>query len=182
MSRIGRQPVNIPEGVTVDIKQDKVEVRGPKGILTVPLAKRIAVAKENSVLIVTSKSSSAKDKAMHGTIRSLLANAIVGVTKGWSKTLELVGVGYRASLEGKNLILNVGYSHPVRVSIPEDLSIEVKKNKITVSGIDKQLVGELAAQIRRVRPPDSYKGKGIRYQGEKIRLKPGKAAKTGATE
>lgn len=180
MSKIGKLAISLPEQVEVQIQPDKVVVSGPKGELTIQVPKVINVKKENSQLLISRTSEDKPAKALHGTIRQILANMIVGVTQGWDKTLEIVGTGYRASLKGENLDLALGFSHPVEVVPPAGIKFEVIEGKIRVSGSDKILVGQVAANIRKIRPPDAYKGKGIRYGGEKIKLKPGKAAKVGA--
>jgi large subunit ribosomal protein L6 len=179
MSRIGRQPIPIPSQVTVSIDRAEVVVAGPKGKLSQIIRPEIKVSQENGQLIVTNTSSSNSSRALHGLYRSLLSNMVVGVTDGWSKTLEISGTGYRASIAGKVLTLNLGFSHPVIVEAPSEITFEVKENKIVVSGIDKTLVGETAAKIRKIKRPDPYKAKGIKYQDEKILRKAGKAAKAG---
>lgn len=180
MSRIGEQPILIPEGVTVE-KQDRlISVNGPKGRLVLSIVPQIEVEVGESAANVKRNSDQKKIKALHGLTRNLLANMILGVTVGWSKDLELVGVGFRAQVNGSKITLNVGYSHPVEVEAPVGVTFEVTDNtKIKVFGIDKQLVGQMAANLKRVRVPDVYKGKGIRYVGEYIRKKVGKSAKVG---
>jgi len=181
MSRIGRKPIDIPEGVTVEVNSGSVVVTGPKGSLTVNFRPEIEVLVENKQVLAKRKKENKLAKSLHGLTRTLIANAVEGVTNGFSKSLEVVGTGYRASLEGETLVLAVGFSHLVKVSPPQGIKFEVEgNNKIKVSGIDKVLVGQIAAQIRKIRPPDPYKGKGIRYEGEEIKLKPGKAGKAGA--
>lgn len=178
MSRIGNKPVSIPQGVTVNVDGEKVSVSGSKGSLTFEFRPEVKIRINDSQCLVERTKESPKAKSLHGLSRTLLANMILGVSQGWNKGLELVGVGYRASVEGENLILNVGFSHPVVFPAPSGISFEVKENtKINVSGFDRQLVGETAAQIRRVKPPEPYKGKGIRYIGELVKKKAGKAAK-----
>lgn len=179
MSRIGKLPVTIPESVTVSLENHKVSVSGPKGELHLEVKPEAIVAVENGKVIVTRKNEEKNVRAYHGLIRSLIANMVKGVTDGWQKTLEMSGVGYRAEVSGDKLILNVGFSHPVQFLAPVGITFEVKEGKITVSGFDKGLVGETAARIRRIRPPEPYKGKGIHYLGEKIRRKAGKAGKVG---
>jgi large subunit ribosomal protein L6 len=177
MSRIGRKPIAIPSGVQINIQNARVEVKGPKGVVTVPVHHRIKVQKENGNLVCTRPSDEKQDKALHGTVRSLLANAVRGVTEGFKKEFEIVGIGYRAALEKKRLVFNVGYSHPVEIELPADLTVafdEKNKNKFALSGVDKQKVGQFAAYIRSMRPPDPYKGKGIKYADEHIKLKEGK--------
>lgn len=178
MSRIGKQLVQIPTGVTVACTEAACAVRGPKGELTLPLHRNIAVSvAEGSATISVRHPDEKRDRALWGLFRVLLANCIVGVTKGFEKQLEIQGVGYRATVDGKNLVLNLGYSHPVPFLMPEGVSVKVEKNIVTLSGIDKQAVGETAAKIRRLRQPEPYKGKGIRYVGEHVRQKAGKVVK-----
>lgn len=174
MSRIGNQPIEIPSGVTVSIAQGRVVVKGPKGEHSVHLPPKITVSQEGSVLSVKREGDLV---ALHGLARASVANAITGVTRGWSKTLELVGVGYRAALVGDNLQLAVGFSHPVIIAPGPGITFAIVDNKVVVWGVDKHLVGQVAASIRAVKPPEPYKGKGIRYSGEYIRKKAGKAAK-----
>lgn len=178
MSRIGKKPIEIPNGVTVAINGNTVTVKGPKGELTRTFSPRMDIKLEGNVLTVSRSSDEKEDRSLHGTTRSLLFNMIEGVTKGFEKRLELVGVGYRAQKQGKKLVLNVGYSHPVEIEPEENIEIEVPQNtKIIVKGIDKERVGAVAANIRAVRPPEPYKGKGIRYEGEHVRRKEGKTGK-----
>lgn len=177
MSRIGRNPITLPKGVEVTIKPGHVSVKGPKGALEVVISERLTVAQEGDQVLVARPSDSPKDRAQHGLGRTLIANAITGVSEGFSKNLEIQGVGYRCAMKGSTLELSLGYSHPVTVEPPAGITIEAPEpTKITISGIDKQLVGQVAANIRSLRSPDSYHGKGVRYQGEYIKLKPGKAA------
>jgi len=157
-------------------------VEGEKGKLTLMIPELIEVETKEGRVLVSRRSEAKKIKSCHGTVRSLLSNMILGVTEGWTKSLDIVGTGYRASRQGNEIQLAVGFSHSVNFKIPEGIEAQVEENKIVLTGIDKQLVGETAAQLRRIRPPDAYKGKGIRYTGEEIKLKPGKAAKTGAGE
>lgn len=180
MSRIGLQSLQIPEGVQVTLSVRQAVVKGPKGELTVPIARRITVEQTDGTLKVSRQGEAGSVKALHGLTRKLIANAVDGVTKGFEKHLEIQGVGFRAAVQGNKLVLTVGFSHLVEFPKPDDVQFQVKGSKITVTGIDKQRVGEVAAQIRRVRPPDAYKGKGIRYAGEVVKLKPGKAAKAAA--
>lgn len=176
MSRIGNAPIEIPAGVTVEKTEVFVMVMGPKGQLTVPMFKDIKVEIQSNKVIVSRKGENKRNKSLHGLVRSLINNVIIGVTAGWSKNLELVGVGFRAVINGNKLTLALGYSHPVDVVAPEGIQFEVKDStKIKVSGIDKYLVGQVSANIRKVRQPDVYKGKGVRYEGEYIRKKAGKA-------
>jgi large subunit ribosomal protein L6 len=177
MSRIGRKPIAIPEGVTVDVKPELVSVKGPKGELTQVVSRDMEVRQTNGTLTVARPSDRGEHRALHGLTRSLIANMVEGVTEGFERRLEIQGVGYRARLQGKALELSVGYSHPVSVSAPEGIEFEVPSpTQVVVRGIDKQLVGEIAARIRRTRPPEPYKGKGVRYEGEHVRRKVGKRA------
>jgi large subunit ribosomal protein L6 len=177
VSRIGRQPLPIPEGVSVDVGPGRVSVNGPKGELSQTVDPDMTVAVDEGVLTVARPTDRGEHRALHGLTRSLIANMVAGVTDGFSKTLEIQGVGYRARLQGKALELSVGYSHPVQIQAPDGIEFEVPQpTQIIVRGIDKQLVGETAARIRRVRPPEPYKGKGIRYQDEHVRRKVGKRA------
>jgi large subunit ribosomal protein L6 len=181
VSRIGRMPVNIPAGVKIKIDGREVTVEGSKGKLTRVFHPDITVKQEEGKLIVTRASDNRLQRSLHGLSRSLLANMVDGVTKGFEKNLELTGVGYRAQKAGSKLTLQVGYSHPVEYDPPKGIDIIIDgTTKIRIVGVDKELVGETAAEIKRVRIPDSYKGKGIKYAGEKLRLKPGKAGKTAA--
>jgi large subunit ribosomal protein L6 len=178
MSRIGRMPVTIPSGVDVTITGRDVTVKGPKGTLQHTVAAPIDVAKNDSVLTVTRPSDEGNVRALHGLSRSLIANMITGVTEGYTKRLEIVGVGYRVQARGQDLEFSLGFSHPVLVKPPEGISFRVEApTRFVVEGIDKQQVGEIAANIRKLRKPDPYKGKGVRYQGEQIRRKVGKAGK-----
>lgn len=177
MSRIGKKPVKLPDNVQIELDH-KVVVKGPQGQLRFDIPTGIKVEKKENTLVVTRKNDSKQTKAFHGLTRSLIANMVEGVTNGFKKTLELSGIGFRANMTGNKLVLSVGFSHQVEVEPPDGISFAVSGNKITVSGISKELVGKIAAEIRSVRPPDAYKGKGIRYEGEAVRLKPGKAAKT----
>jgi large subunit ribosomal protein L6 len=177
MSRIGRQPIKVPEGVTVDVGPGRVSVNGPKGELRQAVSPEMNVSLEEGTLTVARPTDRAPHRALHGLTRSLIANMVEGVTDGFSKQLEIQGVGYRARLQGKALELSVGYSHTVSMPAPDGIEFEVPQpTQIIIRGIDKQLVGETAAQIRRVRPPEPYKGKGIRYVGEHVRRKVGKRA------
>lgn len=179
MSRIGRLPVGIPAGVTVDVKGNTVRVKGPRGELQQSFSPLIGVALDSNQLVITRKSDLPAERALHGTTRALLANMVEGVSKGFQVVLEVEGVGYRAEMEGKNLALYVGYSHPVKMEPPAGISFEAdqKARQIKVLGFDKQLVGQVAANIRKVRPPEPYHGKGLHYLGEHIRRKAGKAGK-----
>ncbi len=182
MARIGKQPINIPDGVTVNLEGNIVKVTGPKGELQIPLASLIKVELNSSQLVVKPTVDSRVSRQLHGVSRTLIANMVLGVTLGWSKTLEINGTGFKASITGQDLVLNLGFSHQITVKPREGINFEVKENKILISGFDKALVGETAAKIKSLRPPDPYKAKGIKYLGEYIRRKAGKAAKTaGAT-
>jgi len=180
MSRIGRKPIPLPGGVGVTIAEGNVSVRGPRGEMAQALPECVAVAQEDGTLLVTRDSDEPRVRALHGLIRSLVANMIVGVSVGFTKTLVINGVGYRAVKEGNNLRLLVGYSHPVDIHAPEGITFNVPApTRVEVTGNDKQVVGEIAAKVRSVRPPEPYLGKGIRYEGEVIRRKAGKAGKVG---
>ncbi len=171
-------PIAVPSGVTVDIKGGDVTVKGPKGELKRSLPTEMGISLEGSTLTVTRPSDSQRHRAYHGLTRSLLANMVTGVSQGFEKTLEIVGVGFRAEKSGEKLVMRMGFSHPVEITPPAGVTLNVEgNNRIKVSGINKEDVGEMAAKIRAVRPPDAYKGKGIRYAGETVRLKPGKAGK-----
>jgi large subunit ribosomal protein L6 len=177
MSRIGKQPIELPSGVNVAISPGRVQVNGPLGELSQSVPARMQISQEDGTLVVKRPTERGDDRALHGLTRSLLANMVEGVTKGFEKRLELQGVGYRAALRGSDLELNVGYSHPVVIKPPRGINFEVPDaTSILVKGIDKQQVGEIAAQVRKVRPPEPYKGKGIRYEGEYVRRKVGKRA------
>lgn len=179
MSRVGKMPVEIPQGVDVEIKGTYVRVKGPKGEMSHTFPPVIDIEMKEGTITVQRRSEEKFHRSMHGTARAVIQNMVTGVSDGFEKFLEIHGVGYRAEMEGKKMILNVGYSHPVEVDPPEGISFEVldRNNVIRVAGYDKQVVGQIAAEIRRIRPPEPYKGKGIRYRGEYIRLKPGKAGK-----
>ncbi|MCD6364025.1 MAG: 50S ribosomal protein L6 [Synergistetes bacterium] len=179
MSRIGKMPIELPKGVNVEIQGRKVKVSGPLGSLEMEVHPDIEVKLEGNTLRVFRPSDAKFHRAIHGTMRALLANMVEGVHKGFVKELEIVGVGYRAKMEGRKLVLSLGYSHPVEYEPPDGITIEVPEpQRIVVKGIDRHLVGQVAAIIRSFREPDSYKGKGVRYKGEEVKLKPGKAAKT----
>ena len=175
MSRIGNRIITVPAGVTIEEQDGVVIVKGPKGELKQPMLKDITMTVEGTEVKLERKNEEAK--AMHGTMNSLINNMIIGVTKGYEKGLEIIGVGYRFNVQGKKLVISAGYSHPVNIMIPEGLTVESSSNtEITVKGIDKVLVGEFAANIRKVRKPEPYKGKGIRYKDEHVRRKEGKKA------
>jgi large subunit ribosomal protein L6 len=178
MSRIGKKPIEIPTGVTVTNNNNTVTIKGPKGELTRTFHPDMELKLEDNVLTVVRPSDIKEHRALHGTTASLLGNMVEGVTKGYERGLELIGVGYRAAKQGNKLVLNVGYSHPVEITPEQGIEIEVPANtKVIIKGIDKERVGALAANIRDVRPPEPYKGKGIRYEGEFVRRKEGKTAK-----
>ena len=177
MSRIGRKPIEVPAGVIVSVDPGRVTVSGPKGELRQQVPARMQIAQEDGTVTVTRPTERGEDRALHGLTRTLIANMVEGVTTGFEKRLEIQGVGYRAALAGSNLELQVGYSHSVRITPREGISFEVPvPTQIVVRGIDKQVVGQTAAEIRKVRPPEPYKGKGIRYEGEFVRRKVGKRA------
>jgi large subunit ribosomal protein L6 len=176
MSRIGKKPILIPESVEVKIEGRKVAVKGPKGELRREFRPEIKIEKKEKEIVISPAKEGKKTRALWGLTRVLVANMIQGVVSGYQKKLEIQGVGYRTNLEGEDLVLELGFSHPVKIKKPEDVDFSLEKNIITVSGINKELVGQLAAKIRRVRPPEPYKGKGIRYLGEVVRKKAGKKA------
>ncbi|WP_374016387.1 50S ribosomal protein L6 [Paenibacillus thiaminolyticus] len=178
MSRIGRKPITVPGGVTVTLDNSVITIKGPKGSLSREIHKDMTVSVEENVIHVERPSDNKLHRSLHGTTRSVISNMVNGVTEGFSKTLELVGVGYRANKTGNKLVLNVGYSHPVEITPEEGIEFELPaQTKIIVKGIDKERVGEYAAKIRSVREPEPYKGKGIKYEGERILRKEGKAGK-----
>jgi large subunit ribosomal protein L6 len=179
VSRIGRLPVAVPNGVQVDVQGSDVHVKGPKGELKRTFSSLVGIELQNGEVLITRKSDNPKERAMHGTTRAVIANMVHGVSSGFEVVLAVEGVGYRAELQGKDLALFVGYSHPVKMQPPTGISFEVdqKTRQIKVLGYDREVVGQTASEIRRVRPPEQYHGKGIRYAGEKIRRKAGKAGK-----
>ncbi len=179
MARIGKIPIPLPDGVTVTIKNNEVTVKGPKGQLSQSFSPEISVELEDNQVKVSRPTDQRHHRALHGLVRALINNMVVGVSQGFTRELQIEGVGYRAVMEGKNLVLSVGYSHPVVFEPEADMEFEVEKGgrAFAVKGIDKAMVGEVAARIRRVRPPEPYKGKGIRYKGETVRRKAGKAGK-----
>ncbi|MGH2521552.1 MAG: 50S ribosomal protein L6 [Anaerolineales bacterium] len=181
MSRVGKQPVKLPQGVQVDIQGMTVNVKGPKGELSRTFSPIVSLEMNDGQLVVTRPSDQPAVRALHGTTRALLQNMVVGVSEGFSKALQVEGVGYRAEMKGKQLVMALGYSHPVAVDPPPGISFAVddKTRTITISGIDRELVGQVAADIRAWRPPEPYKGKGLRYLGERVRRKAGKAGKVG---
>lgn len=176
MSKIGKLPVEIKEGAKVEVSGRKVVVTGPKGTLSLDLPRVIEVSVKDNVVSVECKGKSKADMSNYGTVRAIINNHVQGVTNGWSKQLELVGTGFRAEVAGKTLTLIVGYSHPVKIEAPEGISFKVEKTIVTVEGADREVVGQVSANIRAVRPPEPYKGKGIKYVDEVIRRKAGKAA------
>ncbi|MCT7958134.1 50S ribosomal protein L6 [Laspinema palackyanum] len=178
MSRIGKRPINIPAKVVVSIDGQKVSVKGPKGELSRELPAEVIIEQEGESIQVTRRDESRAARQRHGLCRTLIANMVQGVSEGFQKRLEIQGVGYRAQVQGRNLILNVGYSNPVEINPPEGISVAVENNtNVIISGINKEIVGNTAAKIRDVRPPEPYKGKGIRYAGEQVRRKAGKTGK-----
>lgn len=181
MSRIGKKPIDIPAGVTVEINGQKVSVKGPKGNLEQIIHDATkAEMVDNQVVVKITNEDNVKEKALWGLTRSLLANLVTGVTVGFSKTLEINGVGFKAAVNGQNLVLNLGFSHPVNFPIPTGIAISVEKNVISIAGIDRQRVGQIAAEIRALKKPEPYKGKGIKYSDEVIRRKAGKVVKSGS--
>jgi len=180
MSRIGKMPVTVPANVQVDVSDENhVVVKGPKGQLERTFPASMKFTRDNGVFTVERPNDEGRERALHGLSRSLLNNMVVGVTDGFTRTLEVQGVGYRAQLQGSNLQLALGFSHPVIVSPPQGITFTVEGPRVLISGIDKEKVGQVAANIRKLRPPEPYKGKGIRYQGERVRRKAGKAGKVG---
>lgn len=178
MSRKGKMPIPLPQGVEVKIEKDKIHVKGPKGSLTQDVGNSVSFNEENRVLEIIANEDVEESSALHGLYRSLIANMVQGVKEGFEKKLEMIGVGYRAIVAGKELTLTIGLSHPTVIPIPQDINVTVEKNtQITVTGFDKQKVGQFAADIRAKKPPEPYKGKGIRYQNEYVRRKAGKTAK-----
>ena len=178
MSRIGRKPISLPPGVEIKIENNIITVKGPKGVLSQAIPEDMTIVQQENELLVTRPSDAKRHRAMHGLARALVANMVTGVTAGFEKKLEMVGVGYRAQLQGNKLVINIGFSHPVEIDPPQGIEFEVPAvTKITVKGINKQLVGNTAADIRAIRKPEPYKGKGLRYENEAVRRK---AGKTGA--
>lgn len=180
MSRVGKLEIEIPENIKLTKDESSLMVEGPKGKLVIKIPLGIDVEIEKDKTLVSRKNNTKIQKSLHGTIRSLISNAIMGVNDGWNKSLEMIGAGYRAEVVSDELVLTVGYSHPVKIKAPEGINFKVEKTIITVEGADKHLVGEISAKIRSVRPPEPYKGKGIKYVDEVVRRKAGKAAKTQA--
>ncbi|HAK88092.1 MAG: 50S ribosomal protein L6 [Nitrospirae bacterium GWC2_46_6] len=179
MSRIGKQPIAIPQGVNVEIKKDVVKVKGPKGENSYSIPQRIKVSMADNKISVERVSDMKEDRALHGLARSLMSNMVNGVFKGYERVLEIIGIGYRAQVKGNRILFTLGYSHPVEFELPAGVAAKAdeKQTTITLSGIDKQLLGQVAANIKELRTPDAYKGKGIRYAGERIKLKAGKTGK-----
>ncbi len=178
MSRVGTKPISLPQEVKIDLKDDLLTVKGPKGELRRKIHPRVNILTENDQIIVSIKDEDKGSRALHGLFRALVANMVIGVSQGFERALEIVGVGYRAELSGNKATFHLGYAHPVHLDLPEGIDARVEKTKITLSGIDKELLGRTAAKIRSLREPEPYKGKGIRYEGESIRRK---AGKTGAS-
>ena len=179
MSRIGKQPIELPKGVEVKLGEDMVEVKGPKGTLQTPICSLLNYEIADGHLTITRKDDTRESNAQHGLRRTLIANCVEGVSKGFSKTLEVIGVGFKVAVKGNIIDLSVGYSHPVLLELPKGLEAKAEGTKLTISGIDKELVGEFAARVRRVREPEPYKGKGIKYENEIIRRKAGKSGAKG---
>lgn len=177
MSKIGKLPITVPKEVTLLKKDSNISITGTKGTIVVKLPKGITIEIGDQKVVVGVISQNKMYHALHGTLRAIIANAILGVSSGWSKSLELVGTGFRAEILGRDLSLTLGFSHPVKITAPEGISFQVEKNIIKIEGVDKALVGQVAANIRKAKPPEPYKGKGIIYVGEQVRRKPGKAAK-----
>ena len=180
MSRIGKMPIPVPKGVDVQVGDEAVKVKGPKGLLQVKKLPGIFVALENDTINITRADDDPQTRSLHGLFRALVANATTGVFEGWSKDLDIVGIGYKAEKQAQRVIFNLGYSHPIDYAIPQGIEIDVdtKTNRVTVKGIDRQQVGQVAAEIRALRPPEPYKGKGIRYADERVRTKAGKQGAT----
>lgn len=178
MSRIGKKPIAVPSGVDIKVEDGLVTVKGPKGVLTQEISTDMILVMEEGNLLVQRPSDQKNHRSLHGLTRALIANMVEGVTNGFEKKLEMVGVGYRAQMQGNKLVINIGFSHPVEIDPPEGISFEVPApTKISVKGINKQQVGDMAAKIREIRKPEPYKGKGIRYEGEQVRRKAGKSGK-----
>ena len=176
MSRVGRKPIEVPSGVQVSFSERQIHVEGPKGKLSFQIPNPISVRLEGNTLLVTRPGDGRMERSLHGVTRSVVANLVEGVSKGFERNLTIEGLGYRAKNEGKVVVFNLGYSHPILFSPPSGIEVEVVRDtQVFIRGIDKHLVGEVAAKIRRLRPPDAYKGKGVRYKEEKVKLKPGKA-------
>jgi len=181
MSRVGKKPITLPSGVKVKVSETELEVQGPKGKLSTPVPPGIAFSLDGTELVCTRTNDERQQRAWHGLARALAQNAVKGVTEGFTRDLDIVGVGYRAQVEGKKVVFSLGFSHPVEFAVPEGIKITIEKQtRVTVSGIDRQQVGQVAAEIRRLRRPDPYKQKGIRYVGEVLKKKAGKAGATGS--
>jgi len=180
MSRIGIKPIALTDQLNLVLNDGRAVITGPRGELSVTVPHGISVTQKDSQIVVSRQSENKLYKSLHGTVRSLLQNAVTGVSTGFEKKCDIIGIGYRAAIEADDLVLQVGYTHPVRLAIPKSLNVKLEKNTVVIGGNDRQEVGQFAAIVRAVRPPDRYKGKGIRYQGEIIKLKPGKATKAGA--
>jgi large subunit ribosomal protein L6 len=177
MSRIGNQPISLPKEVTMQMANNTVTLKGPKGSLVFLVPSGVTVKQNAEHITISRENEDKSTRSLHGYARAQLQNTVLGITKGWTKTLELSGVGYRATMEGANIVLSVGFSHPVKISPPDGITFAVSEGKIVVSGADKQLVGQVAASVRAVKEPEPYKGKGIKYKGEYVRKKAGKSAK-----
>lgn len=178
MSKIGKKPINIPEDVKVSLEGSSVFLSGPKGELKFTLPEVLTASLDGQTFSIKRKNEVKQTKSLHGLFARLVENAVHGVQQGWGKTLEMVGAGYRAKLEGENLILSLGFSHQITIEPANGIMFSIKENKITVAGVDRYMVGQVAANIRKIRPPEPYQGKGVRYEGEVVRRKPGKSAKT----
>ncbi len=175
MSRIGKAPISVPTGVEIQLQPGLAKVKGPKGKVDQVMPREVTIEQQDGVLVVTRPSDNRRHRAMHGLARSLLANAVHGCSQGFERTLQIVGVGYRAQLQGRKLVLQIGFCHPVNMEIPQGVELELpSQTRIVIRGSDKQQVGQFAAEVRRVRPPEPYKGKGIRYEMEQVKIKPGK--------
>ncbi|MBF0560028.1 MAG: 50S ribosomal protein L6 [Nitrospirae bacterium] len=179
MSRIGKKPIDIPQGVKVEVKQDLVKVKGPKGELTYNFPEGIKISVADEKITVGRGSDSQSHRALHGLARSLVSNMVSGVSQGYTRVLEITGIGYRSQVKGGKLAFTLGYSHPIEFQLPEGIKavVDEKQTTITLSGMDKQLLGQVAANVRELRPPDAYKGKGVRFSGQRIKLKAGKTGK-----
>lgn len=179
MSRIGKKPIEVPKGVDVDLKQDMIHVKGPKGELNYNFPGSIKISMSEGHILVDRGSDAKSDRALHGLARSLVSNMVNGVSQGYKRVLEITGIGYRSQVKGNKILFTLGYSHPIEYDLPAGITAAVddKQTTITLNGIDKQALGQVAANIRKLRPPDAYKGKGIRYQGQRIKLKAGKTGK-----
>ena len=179
MSRIGKKPIQVPEKVDIKIKEDTITVKGPKGELNWNVPLSIEVSVKDGSIVIARASDSKIDRSLHGLARSIISNMVTGVSEGFQRVLEIVGVGYRAQVAGNKLMLTLGYSHPIEYPLPEGINaaVDQKQVQITLTGIDKQRLGQVAASLKALRPPDAYKGKGVRYSGERLKLKAGKAAK-----